>query len=106
MDIEYQINFFSCSTLSIFTFSSGFHYFYLVCMHAKSLQFCQTLQPMDCSPPGSCDHGILQARILEWLAISSSRESAQPRERTASPIAPALADRFFTTSATWEAPST
>ena len=36
--------------------------------------------PMDCSPPGSSVHGILQARILEWVAISFSRESSQPRD--------------------------
>ena len=39
-------------------------------------QLCSTLcGPMDCSPPGPCVHGILQARILEWLAIFSSRGS-------------------------------
>ena len=39
---------------------------------AKSLQLCLTLRdPMDCSPPGSSVHGTLQARILEWVAISS-----------------------------------
>ena len=38
--------------------------------------------PMDCSPPGSSVHGILQARILEWVAISFSRESSKPRDRT------------------------
>ena len=37
--------------------------------------------PMDCSPPGSSVHGILQARILEWVAISSSRGSSWPRDR-------------------------
>ena len=37
---------------------------------------------MDSSPPGSSVHGILQARILEWVAISSSRESSRPRDRT------------------------
>ena len=37
---------------------------------------------MDWNPPGSSVHGILQARILEWVAISSSRESSQPRDRT------------------------
>ena len=36
--------------------------------------------PMDCSPPGSSVHGILQARILEWVAISFSRGSSQPRD--------------------------
>ena len=38
--------------------------------------------PMDCSPPGSSVHGILHARILEWVAISFSRWSSQPRDRT------------------------
>ena len=37
---------------------------------------------MDCSPPGSSVHGIFQARILEWCAISFSRGSSQPRDRT------------------------
>ena len=38
--------------------------------------------PMDCSPPGSSVHGILQASILEWVAISISRASSQPRDWT------------------------
>ena len=46
-------------------------------------QSCPTLcYPMDCSPPGSSVHGILQARILEWVAISFSRGSSQPGDRT------------------------
>ena len=45
----------------------------------QSLQSCLTLgDPMDCSPPGSSVHGILQARILEWVAMPSSRGSSQP----------------------------
>ena len=45
------------------------------CMRGKSLQSCLTLcDPMDCSPPGPSVHGILQARILEWVAISFSSE--------------------------------
>ena len=45
---------------------------------AKSLQSCLTLcDPMDYSPPGSSVHGILQARILEWVAIFFSRGSSQ-----------------------------
>ena len=36
--------------------------------------------PVDCSPPGSSVHGILQARILEWVAISFSRVSSRPRD--------------------------
>ena len=43
------------------------------------LNFCD---PMDCSPPGSSVHGLSQARILEWVAISFSKESAQSRGRT------------------------
>ena len=38
--------------------------------------------PMECSPPGLSVHGIFQARILEWVAISSTRGSPQPRDRT------------------------
>ena len=45
-------------------------------------QSCPTLcHPMDCSPPGSSVRGILQARILEWVAISFSRGSSQPRDQ-------------------------
>ena len=48
---------------------------------AKSLQLCPTLQdPMDCSPLGSSVHGSLQARILEWGALPSSRGSSRPRD--------------------------
>ena len=53
------------------------------CMKAKSLQSCLTLwNLMDLSPPGFFFHGILQARILEWVAVPSSRGSSQPRDRT------------------------
>ena len=41
-----------------------------------------SLQPVDCSRPSSSIHGILQARILEWVAISFSRRSSQPRDWT------------------------
>ena len=52
-----------------------------LCMHAKSLQSCLTLcDPMDRSLPGSSVCGILQARILEWVAMPSSRGSFQPRD--------------------------
>ena len=45
----------------------------LTCGHVKSLQACPTLcDPMDCSPPGSSVHGISQARLEEWVAISFS----------------------------------
>ena len=53
-----------------------------------------TYEPMDCSPPGASVHGIPQARILECVAISFSRGSFQPRDRT---HVSCIADRFFTT---------
>ena len=50
---------------------------------AKSLQSCLTLwDPIDSIPPGSSVHGILQARILEWVATPSSRGSSPPRDQT------------------------
>ena len=66
-----------------------------VCVCAKSLHSCPTLcNPMDCKPPGSSVYGVLQARILEWVAMPSSRGSSQPRDQTG---------KFFTTNTTWEA---
>ena len=56
-------------------------------------QLCLTLYPMDCSPPGSSVHGILQARILEWVSISFSRASSWSRNQTQVSHSPA---RFFT----------
>ena len=53
------------------------------CMRAKSPQSCPTLcDAMDCSPPGSSVHGICQARILEWVAMPTSRGSSWSRDRT------------------------
>ena len=52
---------------------------------------------MECRPPGSSVHGIFQARILEWVAISSSRISSQAREQTHVSRISLLAGGFFTT---------
>ena len=53
------------------------------CARVLSLQLCPTLwDPIDCSPPVPSVHGILQARILEWVAMPSSRASSQPRDQT------------------------
>ena len=55
----------------------------LCVLHAKLLQACQTFcDSMDCSPPGSSVHGILQARIQDWVALSSFRESSWPRDQS------------------------
>ena len=55
----------------------------LLALLSEIAQSCLTLcDPMDCSPPGSSIHGISKARVLEWVAISFSRGSSQPRDRT------------------------
>ena len=62
--------------------------FLYCCLPMKSevAQSCHTLcDPMDCSPPGSYVHGIFQARILEWVAISFSRGSSDPGIEPRSP---------------------
>ena len=60
----------------------------------KVAQSCLTLcDPMDCNLPGSSVLGILQARILEWVAIFFSRGSSQPRDQT---HVSRVAGRFFT----------
>ena len=60
-------------------------------IYAQLIQSCLTLcDPMDCRLPGSSAHGIFQARILEWDALSFSRGSSWPRDWTTSPTSPAL----------------
>ena len=67
-----------------------------VCVHACP-QLCPTLcDLMDYSPPASSVHGILQARILEWVAISFSRGSSRLRDGTRVSVSPALAGGSFT----------
>ena len=76
-----------------------------VLMHAcsaakSSLTLCDT---KDCSPPGSSVHWISQARILEWVAISSVRVSSRLRDQTCMPpVSPTLAGGFFYHWGTWE----
>ena len=74
----------------------------ILCVHAKSLQLYSTLNTMDCSLPGSSVHGILQARILEWLPCPPPGDIPHPGTEPESLTSPVLAGRFFTTSATWE----
>ena len=78
-------------------------YVSLIRLEVKSevTQSCPTLcDPMDCSPPGPSIHGIFQATVLEWVAISFSRGSSQPRNRTQ---ISRTAGRHFTVLATREA---
>ena len=86
------------SLASLFGISAYLRFGYML-----SLQSCPTLcNPMDRSLPGSSVHGILKARILEWVAIPFSRGSFKPRERTCLSYISSLASGFFTTSAMWE----
>ena len=83
--------------------AARFHLFFFLCTLAKLLQSCQTLcDPMNCSLPVSPIPGILQARILDWIAVSSSRDLPNPEIEPTSLMSPALAGRFFTTSTSWE----
>ena len=71
------------------------------CVCVLVAQLCLTLRdPVDCSLPGSSVHGILQARILEWVAIPFSRGSSWPRDWTR---VSNIAGRFFTIWGTREA---
>ena len=75
------------------------------CMCAQSLQSCPTpFNPMNCSPPSFSVHRILQARILEWVGMPSSKDLPNPGIELTSLMSPVLAGGFFTTSTTWEAP--
>ena len=79
-----------------------------VCMCAKLRESCLTLcDPMEGSPPVSSVHEILQAEILEWVAMPSSRGSCWPRGWTMSLMSlrsHASADVLCTTSDPWETP--
>ena len=67
-------------------------------------QSCPPLcDPMDCRLPGSSVHGISQARILKWIAVSFSRGSFPPRDGSCVSCISALAGRVFTSGVTWEA---
>ena len=73
---------------------------FLSCLYCRSevAQSCTTVcDPIDCSLPGSSVHGIFQARILEWVAVSFSRGSSRPGEQTQ---VPRIAARRFTLWAT------
>ena len=68
-------------------------------VHAQS---CLTLcDPMDCSLPGPSVHGVFQARMLEWVAISYSRRSSQPRDQG---HVSCIGRQILYHCATWEAP--
>ena len=73
-------------------------------MNCAKFQLCPTLcDPMDHSPPGSSAHGILLARMLEWVAVPSSRGSSLPRDWTCISKVSCIGKQALYTRATWEA---
>ena len=62
------------------TYNSSIFIHWPACMRAQLRRVLTLCDPMDCSPPGSSVHGVFQASILEWAAISSSRGSSWPRD--------------------------
>ena len=80
---------------------SEWHAQWVTCSGTQS---CPTLcDPMDCSPPSSSVHGILQARILKWVAISFSRRSSQLRDQTRVSDVSCIGRQILYHCATWEA---
>ena len=75
----------------------------LCCAQLLAPVVSDSLRPMDCSLPGSAVHGILYARILEWVALPSSWGSSQSRNQTPSSGISCISGRFFTHWGTWEA---
>ena len=67
------------------------------CVRVQSFQSCLTLcDPIDSNPAGSSVHGIIQARILKWVAMPSFRGSSQPKDQTHISCGSCIAGRFFT----------
>ena len=88
----------------IYTFIPLKYHTILIIVKVKMLvaQSCLSLcDPMNCSLSGSSVYAILQAKILEWIAIPFSRGSSLPKDQT---LISCIADRFFTIWATREAP--
>ena len=69
-------------TFNFFEYNLPYVFKCIMKVKAKSLSRVQLFDPMDCSLSGSSIHGIFQARVLEWIAISFSRGSSQPKNRT------------------------
>ena len=74
-------------------------------MHVKLFQLCLTLcDPKDCSLPGSSIHGMFQARILEWVAISSPRGPSHPKDGTRVPLISSIGRQILYHCITREVP--
>ena len=84
------------SAFSTLVGGTAFASLWVVVVCCSVIHSCPTLcDPMDCSPSRFSVHGILQARILEWVAMPSSRGSSPPRDRTCISYVSCTAGRFF-----------
>ena len=102
--LNYLLSYLPSLGLSYLIYKIGWPEF-CICSSSYVLvvQSCPTLcDPTNCSPPGFSVHGILQARILEWIAIPFSRGTLQPRDWT---LVFCLEGRFFTIWATGKSPA-
>ena len=79
--------------LSVMLLSQNFLKHFRIVSAQSRLTLCY---PMDCSLPGPSVDAISQARMLEWVAVSSSRGSSRPRDRTHVPYVSCIASGFFT----------
>ena len=71
--------------------------------HCSVAKSCPTLcNPINCNPPGSSVHRISQARVLEWVAISSSRLGSQPRDQTHISCVSCIGRQVLYYCATWQ----
>ena len=98
--------FLSCSfkPLAVSSFHPRVHHCHTQVRACSVAQSCPTLcDPVDCSPPGSSVHGILQARVLEWVAMPSSRGSSRPRDQACVSYVSCIGRRVLYHGATWEA---
>ena len=105
-ELEHTLCLVSCHSVFLFRIlflHSALFPQHLSCLFLLTHSVLFLCNPLDCSLPGPSIHGILQVRIQEWVAISSSRGSSWPRDQAPSK-SPALAGGFLTTSATWEVP--
>ena len=89
-----------CLSFKTFCCAQKHHWSLMLCVCLVA-QVCLTLQPHGLQPTRLFYSGILQARILEWVAMPSSRGSSQPRDQTQ---VFRIAGRFFTICTTWESP--
>ena len=100
----YLINIFADSYQQLYGRLLGLYLIMCVCAVCSLAQSCLTLcGPMGCSPPGSIVHEIFQARILQWVAISYSRGSSEPRDRNQVSRVSCIGSQILYHCTTWEA---